>query len=292
MGRSPVAHGRRGGFVTVRPADASAGEARGAAGAGQLPISALLLVRDEAAQVERLIPALGFCRELVVVVDAAATAPTRDVAERLGARTFVRPLQDLGGFGGQRQFALARCTEPWVLWIDADERLDARAIAAIAHAVRAPGADGYRLLRRTWFLGRRIDHCGWRGERVLRLFRRERARFDAEPVHERVHVEGAIADLEGTLEHHSYSTWRDCREKLVRYAAAGAERAWRDGRRAGPLDLLVRPPLRFVRMYVLQAGFLDGAHGVAVCALAAAQVLLKYAELWALTQPDDAEPRP
>jgi uncharacterized protein YggT (Ycf19 family) len=47
------------------------------------------------------------------------------------------------------------------------------------------------------------------------------------------------------------------------------------------LDVLVRPPLRFLRMYVLQLGVLDGAHGLVLCALAAVQVFLKYAELWA-----------
>ena len=91
----------------------------------------------------------------------------------------------------------------------------------------------------------------------------------------------AVADLRGVIEHRSYESWADCRDKLVRYATAGAEKARREGRRAGPLDVMLRPPLRFLRMYVLQLGFLDGARGVAVCALAAAQVLLRYADLWA-----------
>ncbi|OGF15332.1 MAG: hypothetical protein A2W00_07050 [Candidatus Eisenbacteria bacterium RBG_16_71_46] len=257
----------------------------------RLPISVLLLARDEAERLERLLPALDFAREVVVVVDAATRDATRAVAERLGARVFERALD---GFGPQRRFALARCREPWVLWLDADERLDPPAVAALAGAVREDRADGYRLARRTWFLGRRIRYCGWQGERVLRLFRRERASFDEAAVHERVAVEGRIAELAGTLEHHSYASWADCREKLVRYAAAGAARARAEGRRAGPLDLVVRPPLRFARMYLLQLGALDGARGVAVCALAAAQVLLKYAELWAgaRTAPGAEQERP
>jgi glycosyltransferase involved in cell wall biosynthesis len=246
--------------------------------AERLPISVLLLARDESARLATLLPTLAFAREVVVVVDAASVDGTRDVAEGLGARVYVRPLD---GFGEQRQFALAQCREEWVLWIDADERLDARATETIAAAVTQSAVSGYRLMRRTWFLGRRIRYCGWRGERVLRLFRRNAASFDDAPVHETVTVRGMIADLPLTLDHHSYATWEDCRDKLVRYAAAGAEKARRAGRRAHVLDLVVRPPLRFVRMYVLQAGFLDGAHGVAVCALAAAQVFLKYAELWA-----------
>lgn len=243
-----------------------------------LPLSVLLLARDEAERLEALLPALAFAREVVVVVDAATRDATREVATRFGARVFERALD---GFGEQRRFALAQCREEWVLWIDPDERLDEPALRSIRAAVRGEGRAGYRIARHGWFLGRRIRHCGWGGERVLRLFRRAAARFDDAPVHEQVEVTGPLGELAGALEHHSYADWRDCREKLVRYAAAGARRARARGRRAGPLDLLLRPPLRFLRMYLLQLGFLDGAHGLALCALAAAQVFLKYAELWA-----------
>jgi len=245
----------------------------------KLPLSVLLLARDEARRLEALLPRLGFAREIVLVVDAATRDDTREVAARLGARVHERALDS---FGAQRRFALERCTEEWVLWLDADEQLDDAAEEAVRAAL-ATGttAAGFRLERRTWFLGRRIRHCGWSGERLVRLFRRARARFDDAVIHESVAVDGAIADLAGTIEHRSYEDWDACRTKLVAYAAAGAERARRAGRRAGPLDLILRPPLRFLRMYVLQAGLLDGAHGVAVCGLAAAQVFLKYAELWA-----------
>jgi glycosyltransferase involved in cell wall biosynthesis len=243
-----------------------------------LPVSVLLLARDEAARIGALIRSLSFAREVVVVVDAASRDDTAAVAERAGARVFVRAFD---GFGAQRRFALAQCREPWVLWIDADEALAPDAGARIAAAIAAPAAAGWRLERVTWFLGRRIRWCGWRGERVLRLFRRDAASFDDQPVHETVRVEGHVADLGAVIEHHSYDTWADCVGKMTRYAAAGAERARRAGRGATWLDVIARPPLRFMRMYVLQLGVLDGAHGLVLCALAAAQVFLKYAELWA-----------
>ena len=255
----------------------------------RLPLSVLLLARDEAERLERLLPTLSFASEIVVVVDAATTDSTREVASRLGARVFERPLD---GFGPQRRFALERCTQPWVLWLDADERLDAAAVAAITRAVKSPEAAGYRLRRRGWFLSRPIRFCGWGGETVLRLFRRERARFNDAPVHEQVMLEGRTLLLEGRIEHLSYESWEDCRDKLVRYAAAGAESARRAGRTAGVLDVVLRPPLRFARMYLLQAGFLDGSAGLVLCALAAAQVFLKYAELWARRAEGPRGPRP
>jgi hypothetical protein len=252
-----------------------------------LPISVLLLARDETGPLERLLPALSFAREILVVWDPRGDAATRTVAERGGARVLTR---EFDGFGPQRRFALAQCTQPWVLWIDADERPDARLVQALRSrfagndAADRDGAAGWRLARRNWFLGRRIRFCGWSDERLLRGGRRDHARFDDAPVHERMTVDGPLEDLDGALEHHSYATLEQCVAKMTRYARAGAERAWREGRRAGPLDLLMRPPLRFARQYLLQLGVLDGAHGLVLCGFAAAQVFLKYAALWDRTR--------
>uniref|UniRef100_A0A832MKY3 Glycosyltransferase family 2 protein n=1 Tax=Eiseniibacteriota bacterium TaxID=2212470 RepID=A0A832MKY3_UNCEI len=248
--------------------------------AGELPVSVLLLARDETAGVAALLAALADAREAVVVWDPAGDPAVREAAAAAGARVFERPLD---GFGAQRAFALERCTQPWVLWVDADEMPDAMLRAALPRALAEAGeTTAFTVLRRGWFLGRPIRHCGWRGERIVRLFRRAHARFDDAPVHERVIVAGPPpAPLPGVLEHRSYETWEACVDKMVRYARAGAEAARRAGRRSGPLDVLARPPLRFLRMYVAQLGVLDGAHGLVLCALAAAQVFLKYAELWA-----------
>jgi hypothetical protein len=240
------------------------------------PISVLLLARDETRDVEELLPSLAFAREVVVVWDPRGEPATRAAAEQRGASVYEREFDD---FGSQRAFALARCTQDWVLWLDADERLDAEAVKSICRAVTL--GDGVTHQRVTWFLGARIRFCGWQGERIVRLFRRTAARFAAAEVHEMVRVEGAgPGTLAGVLEHRSYRTFEDCTRKCVRYAHAGAEQAWRRGRRAGLLDVLARPPLRFLRQYVLQFGFLDGAHGLLLCAFAAVQVFLKYAELW------------
>ena len=253
-----------------------------------LPISVLLLARDESAQLEALFPRLAFAREVVVVWDPRGDRAARDVAARAGARVIEHAF---AGFGPQRQVALAACAQPWVLWLDADERPAGDFEAALRDALAPrPGSEppagpqGWRLRRRTWFLGRRIRFCGWGEEHLLRLFTRERASFDDAPVHERVRLEGSTGSLDATLEHHSYDSIATCVEKMRRYSSAGAERAWRAGRRAGPIDVLVRPPLRFVRQYLLQLGFLDGAHGVVLCGFAAAQVFLKYAELWQRTR--------
>ena len=121
--------------------------------------------------------------------------------------------------------------------------------------------------------GRKRGH-----DRPVRRVRGRQGRENRVRSHERA------SGRRGSLEHLSYRTWEECVAKMRTYAGANAEKAWRLGRRAGPLDVLLRPPLRFVRQYLLQLGILDGAHGVVLCGLAATQVFLKYAELWDRTR--------
>ena len=249
----------------------------------RLPISVLLLVRDEVRDVEELLPSLAFAAEVVVVCDPRGDRAALEAAQRLGARVFEHAFE---GFGPQRAFALEQCTQDWVLWLDADERLTPASLPVLARAAALPAAPPgvVRVLRRTTFLGQPIHWCGWQDEWLPRLFTRRGARFDDAPVHERVELPGAVTHKGlGRIElvHHSYRTIDDCVAKMVRYAHANAEKSWRAGRRAGLPDVIVRPPLRFLRQFVLQLGFLDGAHGFVLCAFAAAQVFLKYAELWA-----------
>jgi len=255
----------------------------------KLPISVLLLVRDEVRDVEELLPQLAFAAEGVVVWDPRGDRAALEAAERLGAHVFERAFD---GFGPQRAFALAQCTRDWVLWLDADERLTPRSLPALARAAALPAdVPGIvRVRRETTFLGATIHWCGWRDEWLPRLFTRRFARFDDAPVHERVEVPGAITrGGVGRLEivHHSYRTFDDCVAKMTRYAHANAEKSFRAGRRAGLLDVIVRPPLRFLRQFVLQLGFLDGAHGFVLCAFAGCQVFLKYAELWSRSRPGE-----
>ena len=251
-----------------------------------LPVSVLLLARDETADLDALIPALSFAREVVVVWDEAGDPRTRETAERRGARVFARRLD---GFGAQRQFALERCTQDWVLWIDADERPSPATREVLGRAISGAGGGPCVLhaLRTSWFLGRRIRHCGWSDEWIPRFFTHAGARFDAAPVHERLLLDGARAlprDPAFTIEHHSYPDWETCVAKMVRYARANAAKAANEGRAAGPVDVFFRPGLRFFRQYVLQLGFLDGTHGLLLCLLAAWQVGLKYGELAARTR--------
>jgi glycosyltransferase involved in cell wall biosynthesis len=157
----------------------------------------------------------------VVVCDSGSQDRTVEIAAGLGARTFQDPWR---GFAAHKTLAVERCTQPWVLVLDADERVPLALRAEIAERLQDPGAaDGYTVARRNYFLGRWIRHGGWYPDRSLRLFRQGRGRFQPRSVHEAVQVEGRSGDLREPLEHHTYRSVREFLERMSRYAGLAAE---------------------------------------------------------------------
>ena len=243
------------------------------------PLSVLVPTLNEERNLAACLASVAFAEE-VVVVDSLSSDRTTAVARSMGARVLSRPFDD---WSAQKNWALAQCAHPWVLCLDADERVDAALVRAIEALPGEPAADGYRLFRRNRFLGHSIRYSGWQDDRVVRLFRRDRGRFEGR-IHERVTGLDRVLDLPGALDHEPYATWEDYERKLWRYARAGARAAYDLGRRSGPWAMLIRPPARFLRMYVAQGGFRDGAPGLALCGLSAIAVFLKYAFLWDATR--------
>lgn len=214
----------------------------------------------------------------VVVVDSGSTDGTVELALQHGARVLEHPYESAAR---QKNWALPQLRHPWVLILDADERVSPELAAAIQGVLAAGGpADGYFLHRWSFFLGRPIRHCGWDRDFILRFFRAGKGRYDDRLVHETLQLDGRSAHLNGALWHYTYRSFTGYIERLDRYTARGAADARAAGRRPSVGALLFRAPARFLRMYFLQRGFLDGVPGLMVCTLAAFSVWLKYARLF------------
>lgn len=241
-----------------------------------MKVSACLITRDAAAHLDACLAALEWCDE-ILVLDQASGDGTLEICARHGAKVVQGEWR---GFGPTKAAAVAACRNRWVLSVDADEVVDAELRDAIRALPESPSPAAFRVDRLSRFLGRWIRHCGWSPERIVRLFDRERAGFDQAPVHESVQVRGEVADLPGRLLHFTYDSVSQYLEKLDRYTELGAAAARERGRSATPLEAVLRAKFTFVRTYVLQRGFLDGGHGLALCALMAHQTLVKYLKIW------------
>jgi glycosyltransferase involved in cell wall biosynthesis len=242
-------------------------------------ISLCIITRNEAHNLERCIRSVPFADE-VVVLDSESSDATAAVARRLGARVHVEAFR---GHVLQKARAVELAENRWVLCLDADEELSTELAAEIQEALREVGSVlGFELPRKTFYLGRFIEHGGWWPEHRLRLFDRAAGGWTGADPHDRVEVQGRVRRLRAPLYHYNYRDLRHHLEKVNAYtsimaqgmADRGASFSWRAA--------LLRPPARFLRMFVLRRGFLDGWRGFVIATIAAFYVFLKYVKLWEL----------
>ena len=247
------------------------------------PVSACVIARDDALQIERCLASLAWADETVVVIDERSCDGTEELAHRAGARALRHAYH---GNVEQKNFALDQVKNDWVVALDADESLSPVLVARLRERLAGDpdGLDGFELNRVTHHLGRWIRHGDFHPDWQLRVFRRSRGRWAGSNPHGRVRVAGRVEKLPGDLEHASYQNLADQLARVQEYSRVEAEELHRRGRRARVSDLCLRPPARFLRAYFLKAGFLDGMPGFLIAAVTAFHVFLKYAKLWELTR--------
>lgn len=243
-----------------------------------VPLTVVIAVRNEERDIAECIQSASFAAQ-VLVVENDSTDNTVARAREAGAEVFSHPFVTIGG---QRNAAIARAANEWILVLDADERATPALGEELARRINSTGGfEAWRIGRRNTFFGREIRHGGWERARPIRLFRRT-LRYDERPVHEHVLVHGAIGELGERILHEPYETLGEYFEKLTRYSGDWAAQHFARGRRASLWSVALRPPTRFVTMLILRGGWRDGGRGVLLAVLAAMSVAAKYARLWEL----------
>lgn len=241
-----------------------------------LPLSGVVIAKNEADRIGRCVASLAaVCRE-VLVLDSGSTDATAAIATQHGARVEQQPWL---GFAAQKNAAIARATQPWVLLLDADEWLDPAALPrlrALFAGHQVDRADVWRLVRRTHYLGATLDHGGWGREGVERLFRPD-LRYLPADVHERLDLAGRrVAPLDVRIEHDTARSDAEYAAKLDRYAALWARQRRAAGGHAGTLSAPLHAAAYWLKNYLLRGGFLDGPMARRYHALHTRYVFRKY----------------
>lgn len=243
-----------------------------------MSLSVITITLNEAGNIGACLDSVKFADE-IIVVDSGSTDDTVAICRQAGAKVFTR---EFAGYGPQKNFALEQATGDWILSVDADERVPAELRDEI---LAAKSCDGYRVARKNFVGDAWIRHGGWFPDYSVRLFRRGKGRFNERAVHEAVEVTGTVGTLRHALIHHTCRDFDEFARRQERYAGLAAEEMWKAGRRAGKLDLLLRPRLTFLKMYVARTGFLDGWNGLRLAALYARYTRRKYELLAARRRP-------
>jgi glycosyltransferase involved in cell wall biosynthesis len=232
-----------------------------------------IVARDEADRIGRAIASVPGVAE-VLVLDSGSTDATVAVAEAAGARVVQT---DWPGYGAQKNRAMEGVGQPWVLFLDADEWMDAELLAAVKRVLADPaGAVGFAVCRRNRYLGRIVRGGCFGPSWKVRLVRAGAGRWQGGTLHETLVCSGPTRRLEGFLEHDPFRNALDWGQTGRHYADLFARQGLETGRVAHVWDLLLRPPLHFVKSILLRAGFRDGVLGVRLAFWGARDVAWKW----------------
>jgi glycosyltransferase involved in cell wall biosynthesis len=222
----------------------------------------------------------------VMVVDSFSTDRTLEIARPLCHRIIQR---EYGNSASQKNWAIPQAAHEWVMIVDSDERVTPQLQAEIEGLLKGgPDGNGYYIRRLNHFWGKPVRHCGWERDKVLRLFKRDMGRYLDREVHADVIIEGPVRTLDSYLLHYTYRSFEQYFKKFHRYTNWGADECIKRGKELRWHHLLLHPPFRFFKMYLLQKGFLDGLAGIILCGLASFSVFMKYARLWEKTKTNQA----
>jgi len=241
-------------------------------------LTAVVTTYNEEVNIQACLESVSFADE-ILLVDSYSTDRTVAIARGMPRVKIVQ--REYFGSAAQKNWAMDQVATPWLLIVDADERVPeplAREILSLLEG--DPPADHFFIRRQNVFLDRVIRHSGWSTDKVVRLLRRGSARYPNRRVHADLAPAGPTPTLSSPMLHCTCRSLDQYLEKLLRYSTWGAADLFRQGRRSGWAPLILRPLWRFFRMYVVQAGFLDGRHGLVLCALQAWGVFLKWAKVW------------
>jgi glycosyltransferase involved in cell wall biosynthesis len=248
--------------------------------AGRVPLTVLIPTYNEERNLPDCLASVTWADE-VFVVDSFSSDRTVAIATAAGARVVQHAYLNSAN---QKNWALPQCRHRWVLIVDADERVDPELAVEIKALLAAgtPPFPAYEIRRRTYAFGHEIRRCGLQDDRVTRLFDREKCRYPELEVHADLIVDGQRSHLRGRMAHLTYHTLDDYFEKFRRYTTWSANDRWKRGDRAGFWMIATKPLARFVSMYVLKRGFLDGVPGLIYCGLGAISVMVRCMKLWAM----------
>jgi glycosyltransferase involved in cell wall biosynthesis len=241
-------------------------------------ISVLIITLNEENQIQKLLQDLDFADE-IIVVDSFSTDKTVAIAS---AHKHVTVIQHaFESYPAQRNYAISLAIHPWVLFLDADERLTAELKEEIIATIhRKDALSAYYCSRSFMYKNVRLHFSGWQTDKIIRLFKKEKAQYDlTKIVHEKLIVTGKTGKLKNKLEHYTYRNYNEYKQKMNNYGKLKALEEFSKETKPNFFHFYIRPLYQFLYQYLVRLGILDGKNGLIICYLNAYSVYVRFQEL-------------
>ncbi|MBN21783.1 MAG: hypothetical protein CL678_10915 [Bdellovibrionaceae bacterium] len=236
-------------------------------------ITATLITYNEEENLPRALQSIDWVDE-IIVVDSGSTDRTVEIAKSFGAEVIH---QNWLGYGKQKNIAHQAASFPWILNLDADEEISDSLREEILEKIKNKEIHGYRIPRKTKYLGQWILHGGWYPNYLVRLSQKKYSKWTEPEVHEELKVNGPIATMNHPIHHFTFKNLQNQIETNLRYSHQGYQELLKKNKHKNVFLLIFKPIGKFIETYFIKKGFLDGVAGFIISVNAAHSIFLKYA---------------
>ncbi len=242
-----------------------------------IPISVTIITQNEKANIGRCLESVKWADE-IVVVDSGSTDGTIDICQRYHCKIINT---EWLGFGPTKHLAVEQASHDWIFSIDSDEEVTPELQQRIIELFSSePKLKSWRIKRSSFYLGEKIKYSGWDSDYPVRIFNKKFGQFNKKPLHESIVVPGERGTLSAPLLHYTYPTISSHIAKMNRYSDLSAAEAVARGKKSSVTGALCRGAAKFLKMYIIKRGFLDGTAGFILAKNSAFGVYLKYLKIW------------
>lgn len=246
-------------------------------------LAVVIITKNEERNIGRAIASVKSIADEIIVVDSYSTDKTKEICESHAVR-FVQT--DWKGYAETKNFANQLVVSDYIFSLDADEAPDEKLIESI-QVEKQNGFSGiYVVNRLTNYCGKWIYHSGWYPDKKVRIFPKDKTKWTGAYVHEELEFSTPLQqkELSGHLHHFSYYSFIDHRQRADKYSLLTAKKLAEKGKTASAIKPMLSALGRFISMYFLKAGFLDGRMGFKIAFISAQSNVIKYKELRRLTR--------
>jgi len=244
-------------------------------------ITALIPTGNEIHNIKEVITSVSFADE-ILVVDSLSTDGTYEKAVQLADKVIQREYQYSSS---QKNWAIPQAKHEWILLIDADERVTPELREEILAILKNPPTDdtvAYWIGRKNHFMGKAVNHSGWKNDKVIRLFKRDFCKYEDKKVHAEIIARGNVGKLNHKFYHDTYLSIDKYLEKMNRYAWWQAYDYDKKVGKLTPYHFIIKPFWGFFKHYVIQGGFRDGVVGLTIGYIQGYTVFMRYVKVWLL----------
>ncbi|MGB9664624.1 MAG: glycosyltransferase family 2 protein [Ignavibacteria bacterium] len=244
-------------------------------------LSVIIITKNEEKNLVDCLESVKWADE-IIIVDAFSSDSTVEIAKKYTSKVFQK---EWIGFADQKNYALNLASNEWILSLDADERvsesLKTKLVNLLSDLSELNEFSGYRIKRDNYFLGKKINSCGWNKDYQIRFFKKSVTKLTNRLVHEGFEVSGSIGIIKEPILHLSYKSFKEALEKINHYSTLEAlEKSSRY--RANIFTIILYPIIYFIQHFIFRYGFIDGIYGFFVSLLHAWTKLLVQLKIWEL----------